>query len=394
MQPLSAVTVLDFTQFLAGPYCTMLLGDLGANVIKIEKPGTGEVYRSYGPKFIQGESTSFLSLNRNKKSVTINLKDPRGISLAFKLVGRADVLVENFTPGTMEKLGLGFVETSQANPGLIYCSISGFGQTGPYRNRGGFDLILQGMCAMMSVTGEPDGPPVKVGYPVTDMGAGIYGAFGILAALLWRNITGKGQLVDTSLLEAGLSWALLPAGNYFADGEIPKRLGSASPQNAPYEAFETRDGYINVGTGNEKLWFRFCEVLGLSPLTQDPRFEDNPSRVKNQRELAKAIAPMMRRKTTDEWLQLLREVGIPCGPVYNLEEALKDPQVLSRNMVLEFDHPKGGRIRSLGFPVKFSESEFCVREHPPLLGKHNQEVFSSLGLSPSEINELQNEGVI
>lgn len=394
MQSLAGITVLDFAQFLAGPYCTMLLGDLGAEVIKIEKPGTGEVYRSYGPKFIRGESTSFLSINRNKKSVTINLKDPRGVSLARRLVARTDVLVENFTPGTMDRLGLGFDEAAKANPRLVYCSISGFGQTGPYRDRGGFDLILQGMSGMMSVTGESDGPPVKVGYPVTDMGAGIYGAFGILAALLSRNITGKGQLVDTSLLEAGLSWASLPAGSYFADGEIPRRLGSASPQNAPYEAFETSDGYINVGTGNQKLWLKFCEVLGISHLTQDPRFRDNPSRVKSQRELAKEIEPMMQRKTTREWMELLGEAGIPCGPVYNLEEALRDPQVLSRDMVIEFDHPNIGKVKSLGFPVKFSESEFRVRKYPPLLGEHNHEIFTSLGLSGTEIDELERDGVI
>lgn len=393
MLPLEGITVLDFSQFLAGSYCAMLLGDLGANVIKIEKPGTGEEYRSYGPKFIRAESTSFLSVNRNKKSLTLNLKDPRGVSIALKLIEKADVLIENFKPGVMEKLGLGFPYASKINPKLIYCSISGFGQTGPYRSRGGFDLILQGMSGMMDVTGEPDGPPEKVGYPVTDMGAGIYGAFGILAGMLYRNITGRGQWVDTSLLEAGLSWALLPAGNYFADGEIPKRLGSASPQNAPYQAFETGDDYINVGTGNEKLWVKFCEILGLMNLVKDPRFMDNASRVKNQRELAKEIEPAMKQKTTKEWLELLSDGEIPCGPIYNLEQALNDPQVLSRKMVVEFEHPRAGRVRSLGFPIKFSDSEFCVREHPPLLGEHNLEILTSLGLTRTEIAELERQGV-
>jgi formyl-CoA transferase/CoA:oxalate CoA-transferase len=372
----------------------MLLGDMGANVIKIEKPDTGEEYRTYGPKFIRGESTSFLSVNRNKKSLTLNLKDPRGVSIALKLVGRADVLIENFKPGVMEKLGLGFSETSKVNPKLIYCSISGFGQTGPYRDRGGFDLILQGMSAMMSVTGEEDGPPVKVGYPVTDLGAGIYGTIGILAALLSRNITGSGQWVDTSLLEAGIAWSLLPAGNYFADGEVPKRLGSASPQNAPYQAFETEDGYINVGTGNDRLWIKFCEVTRLEELTKDPRFQNNALRVKNQKELAKAIEPAMKRKTTREWTHLLDEAGIPCGPIYNLDEALADPQVLSRKMVVEYDHPKAGRVKSIGFPIKFSHAEFRVRKYPSLLGEHNQEILSSLGLSQEEIGQLRREKVI
>ena len=394
MQPLDGITVLDFTQFLAGSYCAMLLGDLGANVIKIEKPETGEVYRTYGPKFIQGESTSFLSVNRNKRSLTLNLKDPRGVSLALRLIEKADVLVENFKPGVMEGLGLGFAQASKVNPRLIYCSISGFGQTGPYRNRGGFDLVLQGMSGMMSVTGEADGPPVKVGYPVTDMGAGIYGAFGILAALIYRNTTGRGQWVDTSLLEAGLAWSLLPAGNYFADGEIQKRSGSASSQNAPYQAFETSDGFINLGTGNEKLWIKFCEVIGLQHLPSEPRFKNNALRVENQRDLAKEIEPVMKRKTTREWMKLLDEVEIPCGPIYTIGEALNDPQVLSRKMVVEYDHPKAGKVKSLGFPVKLSESEFRVRQHPPLLGEHNLEILASLGLSQAEIDQLVRDKAI
>ncbi len=393
MELLSEITVLDFGQFLAGSYCAMLLGDLGANVIKIEKPGTGEEYRTYGPKFIRGESTSFLSVNRNKKSLTLNLKDPRGVSIALKLVERADVLVENFKPGVMDKLGLGFSETSKVNPKLIYCSISGFGQTGPYRDRGGFDLILQGMSGMMSVTGEEEGPPVKVGYPVTDLGAGIYGTIGILAALLSRPITGKGQWVDASLLEAGLAWALLPAGNYFADGEVPKRLGSASPQNAPYQAFETEDGYLNVGTGNDRLWIKFCEVVGPEELKKDPRFKNNALRVKNQKELAKALEPAMKQKATREWMRLMDEAGIPSGPIYNLDEALSDAQVLSRDMVVEYGHPKAGRVRSVGFPIKFSEEEFRVRQYPPLLGEHNREILASLGLSQAEIDQLEHEKV-
>jgi crotonobetainyl-CoA:carnitine CoA-transferase CaiB-like acyl-CoA transferase len=394
MKLLEGITVLDFTQFLAGSYCAMLLGDMGAKVIKIERPGTGEVYRTYGPKFIGGESTSFLSVNRNKKSLTLNLKDPRAVSLALRLVERADVLIENFTPGAMEKLGLGYVEASEANPGLIYCSISGFGQTGPYRNRGGFDLILQGMSGMMSVTGEPDGPPEKVGYAVTDMGAGMFGAIGVLAALLARGGTGKGQWVDTSLLEAGLAWSLLPAGNFFADGEIQQRSGSASPQNAPYQAFETSDGFINVGTGNERLWVKFCEILGLMELTRDPRFGDNASRVKNQKELEREIAPVMKRKTTQEWMKLLDAGGIPAGPIYDIGEALADPQTLSRGMVVEYDHPKAGRVKGVGFPIKFSGDEFKVKKAPPILGEHNYEILASLGLTEAEIKDLEREGVI
>jgi crotonobetainyl-CoA:carnitine CoA-transferase CaiB-like acyl-CoA transferase len=394
MKLLEGMTVLDFTQFLAGSYCAMLLGDMGAKVIKIEKPETGEVYRTYGPKFIGGESTSFLSVNRNKKSLTLNLKDPRAISIALRLVARADVLIENFTPGAMEKLGLGYGEASKANPRLIYCSISGFGQTGPYRSRGGFDLILQGMSGMMSVTGEADGPPMKVGYAVTDMGAGMFGAIGVLAALISRDKTGRGQWVDTSLLEAGIAWSLLPAGNFFADGEIQQRSGSSSPQNAPYQAFETSDGFINVGTGNERLWIKFCEILGLMGLTGDPRFRDNASRVRNQKELEKEIAPVMKRKTTEEWTRLLDGGGIPAGPIYDIGQALTDPQATSRKMVVEYDHPKAGRVKGVGFPIKFSEAEFEVKNPPPLLGEHNREILASLGLTEAEIENLEREGVI
>jgi crotonobetainyl-CoA:carnitine CoA-transferase CaiB-like acyl-CoA transferase len=394
MKHLEGITVLDFTQFLSGSYCAMLLGDLGADVIKIEKPEVGEVYRTYGPKFVGGESTSFLSVNRNKKSLTLNLKDPRAVAIALKLVEKADVLVENFKPGVMENLGLGFAEAGGRNPGLVYCSISGFGQTGPYRGRGGFDLILQGMSGMMDVTGESDGPPAKVGYPVTDMGAGVYGAFGIMAALYAREKTGKGQWVDTSLLEAGLAWSLLPAGNYFADGEVPKRLGSSSPQNAPYQAFETADGYLNVGTGNDRLWVRFCGILDLGELPQDPRFRDNASRVKNQRELSRALAPAMKRKKTAEWLPLLEEAGIPSGPIYTLDEALRDPQVLDRGMVVEYDHPSAGKVKTLGFPIKFSGEPFEVENPPPLLGEDNEAILLALGYTKAEVEAFAKEGVL
>ena len=394
MKLLDGITVLDFTQFLAGSYCAMLMGDMGAKVVKIERPQTGEVYRNYGPKFIGGESTSFLSVNRNKKSLTLNLKDPEAVSLALKLISRADILVENFTPGAMEKLGLGYGAASQANPALIYCSISGFGHTGPYRNRGGFDLILQGMSGIMHVTGEADGPPVKVGYAVTDLGAGMFGALGILAALVARQKTGKGKRVDTSLLEAGLAWSILTAGNYFADGEIQQRSGSTSPQNAPYQAFETADGFINVGTGNDRLWVKFCGILDLTELPKDPRFKDNASRVKNQKNLEREIAPAMKQKTTREWVELLEQSGIPAGPIYDIAEALSDPQALSRDMVVGYDHPKAGRVKTVGFPIKFSNEEYEISNPPPLLGQHNEEILLSLGCTKGEINKLKRKGVI
>jgi crotonobetainyl-CoA:carnitine CoA-transferase CaiB-like acyl-CoA transferase len=394
MQMLEGIRVVEFTQFLAGSYCAMLLGDMGAEVIKIERPGTGEVYRTYGPKFVGGESTSYLSVNRNKKSLTLNLKDSRAADIALKLIEKADVVVENFTPDAMGKLGLGYPATSKLNPGLIYCSISGFGQTGPYRSRGGFDLVLQGMSGMMSVTGDADRPPAKVGYAVTDMGAGMFGCIGVLAALVARNQTGKGQWIDTSLLEAGLAWSLLPAGNFFADGEVQQRSGSASPQNAPYQAFETNDGFINIGTGNERLWSKFCDLLELPELPRDPRFKDNASRVRNQKELERALAPAIKRNTTATWMKLLEEAGIPAGPIYDIREALLDPQAQSRNMVVEYEHPKAGKVRTVGFPIKFSGFEFEVRHYPPLLGEHNREILLSLGLTEAEILRLKKEEVI
>lgn len=394
MLPLEGVKVLDFTQFLSGPFTTMLLGDLGADVIKIEKPDGGEIYRSYGPKFINGESTSFLSANRNKRSLTINMKSAESRDVLRRLVEKADILVENFKPGTMKKLGLDYETASRINPRLVYCSISGYGQTGPYRNRGGFDLVAQAMSGMMSVTGEPGRPPVKVGYPVADMGAGMYAAIGILAAYIGAQRTGKGQWVDASLLEAALSWALLPAGNYYVDGEIPGPLGSASPQNAPYQGFTTKDGAFVVGTGNDELWVRFCEIFGLEHLARDPRYSTNALRVKNQFELAEAIQAEIGKWRTEDCLSRLNEDGIPCGPIYRLDEALKDPQVVDRGMVVEMDHPVAGKVKTLGMPVKLSENPFQVRRHPPRLGEHNEEILRELGFSEAEVSWFKSNKVI
>jgi crotonobetainyl-CoA:carnitine CoA-transferase CaiB-like acyl-CoA transferase len=372
----------------------MLFADLGAEVLKLERPDGGDVYRNYGPKFIHSESTSFLAVNRNKKSIAVNLKNPDGREIARTLAQKSDVVVENFKQGTMEKLGLDYSSLAKENPRLIFCSISGFGRTGPYSDRGGFDLILQGMSGIMSVTGEPDRPPAKVGVPITDIGAGIFATVGILAALIARNSTGKGQVVDASLLEAGLGFSTLSAINFFADGQAPPRLGSASSQNAPYQAFPTKDGFINVGTGNEELWRKFCSVLWIEDLVEDPRFHDNVSRVKNQFELAAEITPAIKKMTTKECWDLFTKAGIPSGPIYDIGEAVADPHVTARNMILDYKHPEAGRVQNIAFPVKLSEIETGVYRVPPELGEHTREVLTKAGYAKEELDRLEKDGVI
>ncbi len=395
MKPLSGYKVLDFTQFLSGPYCTMLLGDLGAEVIKVEKPTDGEVYRTYGPKFINGVSSSFIGVNRNKKSIALNLKSEAAREIIQRLVKEVDIVVENFKAGTMEKLGLSYETLKEHNDKLIYCSISGFGQTGPYKNRGGFDLIVQGMSGIMSVTGEADGPPVKVGFPISDMGASVYAAVAILSAIIHRGKTGKGQYLDVSMLDASLAWATLPIANYYADGEVPNRLGSASPQNAPYQAFKTKDSYINVGTGNQHLWEKLCHILDVEYLIKDNRFTDNALRVKNQSELAGILEKEFEKKDSTHWIEVLNEAGIPTGPIFDLKEALEDPQVVDREVIITADHPVAGKVKMMGLPFKSTAVDFNQATAPPLLGENTADVLKSLGgYSADEIDKLKSEGVI
>jgi crotonobetainyl-CoA:carnitine CoA-transferase CaiB-like acyl-CoA transferase len=333
MNCLDGIKVIDMTQFLSASYCTQILGDLGADVIKIEKPGQGEVYRTYGPKFINGESTSFLALNRNKRSLALDIKKPEARKILYRLAETADVLVENFRPGTLKKYSFDYDSLQNVNPRLIYCSVSGFGQTGPYASKGGFDLTAQAMSGLMYVTGEKDGPPVKVGYPITDIGGGMYAALGILAALIGREKTGKGQLVDTSLFESGVSWGMMAGLNYFADGSIQGRMGSASPQNAPYQAFTVKDGAFTMGTGNDVLWEKFCEVFDMTYLLQDERYKDNASRVENQASLAAEIEKVLINYTVEECLEKLDSVGIPCGPINSIDKVMNDSHVKDRGLI-------------------------------------------------------------
>ncbi|HLN13497.1 MAG TPA: CoA transferase [bacterium] len=393
MRSLDDLTVVDLTRALAGPYCTMMLADLGARVLKIETPDGGDDTRGWGPPFIRGESAYFMSINRNKSSVTLNLRDARARDVLWRLLGRADVLVENFRPGAMDRLGLGYEAVHAALPRLVYCSISGFGQTGPYRERAAYDLIVQGMGGLMGITGEPDGAPMRVGVAVADICAGMFAAYAVLAALRVRDRTGRGQWVDASMLDGQVAWMTYMAANYFATGRDPERVGSAHTNLVPYQPFRTRDGFVNVAVGSEGLWQRFCAALEF-PLVADPRFATNAGRVARRRELLDLLEPIFATHTTAEWVSRLLEHGVPAGPIARMHEVMEDPQVLARGMVVELEHPRAGRIRVNGVPVKLSETPGDVRTPPPALGEHTDAVLRELGLRPDEVAALRRDGAI
>src|SRR4030081_2987185 len=356
MGPLTGLKVVDLTHVMAGPTCTLMLADMGAAVIKIEKIPAGDDTRYMIPPRIGDGAASFLMMNRNKKGIALDLKTPGGAKVLRRLIGKADVLVENFGPGVMDRLGFGYEETSKANPALIYCSLSGFGRTGPYQHRRGFDLIAQAMSGIMSFTGEgPQGPPVKCGAPLSDITAGILAAMGILAAYAHRLKTGQGQWAETSLFEAALVQTYWQAAIALATGVAPKAMGSAHPLNAPYQAFEASDKWIVVGGANQKHWLRTLEVLGTTELADDPRFVTGADRLANLRALEDLLSARFRTKPADYWLSALEEVGVPCGPVNDMLQALADPQTIAREMVVELEHSSLGRVKTLGLPIKFSE---------------------------------------
>ena len=394
MQPLDDLLVLDLTRALSGPYCTLMLADMGARVIKIETPDGGDDTRGWGPPFVHGESSYFLGINRNKESLTLNLKHPDGQEVFRRLVGRADVLVENFRPGTMDRLGFGYETVRALNDRLIYAAISGFGQDGPYRERVAYDLILQGIGGLMGTTGEEGGPPVKVGVAVTDIAAGMFAAYGILAALRARDRVGRGQLVDASMLDSQVAWLTYQAGYYFATGENPRRLGSAHPSLVPYQAFRTRDGYLNVAVGSEAIWARFVLAVGTPHLGDDPRFATNPDRVRHREILLPLLEPIFGTKTTLEWSRILEAAGVPAGPIYLLSDLFDDPQVRHRHMVVEMTHPKAGRIKQTGIPLKLSETPGRLASPPPLLGEHTDRILSELGFSDAQRLMMRADGAI
>ncbi|HET6948247.1 MAG TPA: CoA transferase, partial [bacterium] len=376
--------VIDLTRALAGPFCTVMLSDLGARVIKVETPDGGDDTRGWGPPFIGAESAYFLGVNRNKESLTLNLKDPRGRDILLRLLTRAGVLVENFRPGIMDRFGLGYAALHERFPRLVYASISGFGQDGPYRERTAYDLILQGMGGVMGITGEEGGPPVKVGVAIADICAGMYAAYGILAALRVRERAGQGQLVDASLLDGQVSWLTYAAGYYFATGQSPERLGSGHPTIVPYQAFQTADGYVNVAVGSEAIWRRFAELVDPR-LLDDPRYATNRHRVAHRKELVGHLAGLLRRKTTRQWTEAFDAAGVPCGPILTVEEVFADPQVAQRSMLQEVDHATVGRVKQTGLPVKLSDTPGRIRSAPPALGQHTESVLSELGLDAPAI---------
>src|SRR5579875_1032751 len=395
MPALEGIKIVDLTEYLSGPYCTMMLADLGADVIKIEEPGRGDGSRQWGPPFLGGESAYFLSVNRNKRSLALNLKSEQGREVLTKLVSESDVLIENFRPGIAETLGIDYEELRKTNPGLIYCSISGFGQEGPYRNRPSYDIVGQAMSGLMSITGEKDGGPVKVGIAIADICAGMFATIGILAALTARNTTGVGQRIDISLLDGLVSWLSHQAGYYFATAKNPERLGTAHPTIAPYQAFRASDGfYFVLAVGNDSIWARFCNAVGIDALASDSRFVKNSDRAKNREQLVSMLENLFSKKTRAEWLEIINAGGVPCAPILTLSQVFQDPQVLFRQMVEEVSHMKAGKIRVVASPVKMSDSPFSVRFPPPLLGESTEEILSSLGYSTEQIKKFKNAKVV
>jgi CoA:oxalate CoA-transferase len=391
MKPLEGIRVIDLSRVLAGPYCSMLLADLGAQVIKVEEPLQGDEARQVGP-FVKGVSAYFMSLNRGKKSLTLNLKHPSGRALFFDLARRSDVLLENFRPGTMEHLGLGYDAVREVNPRLIYASLSGFGQTGPYASRRAFDIIVQGMGGMMSITGQPGGPPVRVGAAVGDLGAGLFTAIGILSALQARERTGAGQQVDIAMLDCQVALLEYAIVRYTTTGEVPGPLGTRHPWITPFEAFEAKDGAIVIGVGT-KHWQRFCDKLGLPNLAEDPRFATNALRTEHYELLRPIVAEVIRTKTVTDWIREMEEIGIPCGPINRVDRVVADPQVRARQMIVEVEHQGVGPVRMAGCPVKLSETPGGIQGPAPALGEHTQEVLTTvLGYSAAQTEEFRRAG--
>jgi crotonobetainyl-CoA:carnitine CoA-transferase CaiB-like acyl-CoA transferase len=392
MGPLAGVRVLELAQVMAGPVCGLMLADLGADVVKVEKTPDGDDTRRYDRPSVNGESAPFMMLNRGKRGIALDLKSAGGREALRRMARRADVLLENFRTGALAKLGLGYAELRAANPQLVYCSITGWGASGPYAARGGFDLVAQGASGLMSYTGEPGREPAKVGSPVTDINAGILAALGIASAYAHRLRTGEGQYVDTSLFEAGLQQSYWHAAVYFATGESPGPSGSAHLLAAPYQAFRSRDGWIAIGGANQANWERIARVLGAPEWLADARFRTNAERMRHRAALAAAINERLASRASRDWLAALEAAGVPCGPIHTVGEALSDPQALARGMVLELEHPRAGRTRAVGPPIKFSATASDNRRPAPLLGEHTREVLADYGFAPAEIESLLSSG--
>ena len=389
---LEGMKIVDCSQVLAGPFCTMLLADMGADVIKIEKPGAGDDTRHMGPPFVSGESAAFLAMNRNKRSVVLDFKQKGGLEAARRLASDADVMIENYRAGTMDRLGLGYEEMSAANPALIYCSISGFGRTGPYSKRAGYDLIAQGMSGLMSITGMPDSPPVKVGVPMADLNAGMFAVYGILSAYIHRLKTGQGQYLEVSLLESALAYMVWESGIYFTTGDVSLPLGSAHRLSAPYQSLKTRDGYINVGAPNDTNWERLAHTMGRVDLLEDDRFTDNAGRMANRADLEVELECTLTEHDTAHWLEKFDRAGFPAGPVLDMEQVWNNEQVQARNMDVELAHPAAGAVRHIGLAAKLYGTPGRMDRPAPTMGQHTDEVLAEAGYSTAEIEELRSSG--
>jgi crotonobetainyl-CoA:carnitine CoA-transferase CaiB-like acyl-CoA transferase len=392
--PLTGVRVVDLTRALAGPYCTLVLGDLGADVLKIEQPGSGDETRGWGPPFIADQSAYFISINRNKKSVTLDLKQAGGLEILTRLVAGADVLVENFRPGTLARLGLSYQQAHALNPGLIYCSISGFGQDGPRASQPAYDQIVQGLSGAMSLTGPVEGPPSKFGIAISDIGAGMWAAMAIGMALFHRERTGLGQWIDTSMLGGLVALLTFQAGRYFATGSVPGLGGNKHPTIAPYETFKTADGWLNVACGNEGHWQRFCRALGLEDLLADPRFATNRDRIGNRPALNARLDPHIASLKTADAVAALEAAEVPAGPVFTLDQVFADPQAQHLELLQTLEHPTAGQVSVTGFPWRLSDSPAEMRLPPPCLGQHTDEVLAELGYDAEAIDQLRAAGAV
>lgn len=402
--PLSGITVLDLTRILAGPFCTQLLGDLGADVIKIERPGAGDDTRRFGPPFLRGadgeetkESAYFMGANRNKRSVALDISRPEGQAVVRRLAGKSDVLVENFKKGNLGRYGLGHEDLKAENPGLVYCSVTGFGQTGPYADRPGYDPLIQAMGGIMSVTGEPDGVPMKAGVPIADLMAGMYATVAICAALRSRECDGRGQYIDIGMLDTQVAWLSIQAMNYLVGGSNPERLGNGHPNIVPYQVFETADGHIMLTIGNDAQFQRFCEFAGVPALAADERFATNAGRVRNRDALIPQMRPVLAAKPSAHWLENLERLSIGCGPINTVEQVFADPQVKDRGMAIAMPHAAlgGAPVPLVASPLRFSETPVTYRQAPPVLGEHTEDVLRGvLGMEDGEIDALRKAGAM
>jgi formyl-CoA transferase/CoA:oxalate CoA-transferase len=392
MRPLEGITILDLTRVLSGPYCTMLLADMGARVVKIEQPGKGDDTRAWGPPFLEGESAYFLSINRNKESVTLDFKQPEGQAVLRRLIAKSDVLVENFRPGTLTKLGFDYKALAAQHPRLVYCSVSGFGQTGPRRNEPGYDAVMQAEGGLMSITGPPDGQPFRLGVAIADIVTGMFAAYGVSMALFAREKTGRGQEVDVAMLDSVAALLTYQAGSYFATGQVPARLGNRHPSIVPYETFAAADGDFVLAVGTDDQWRRFREVANLP---DDPGYATNHQRVTSYDEFRPLVADALRRQPRQHWIERLTAAGVPCGSVRNFKELFDDPQIEAREMIARIEHSTIGSLRALGLPVKLSDTPGAVRTPPPLLGQHTDAVLArDLGMSAEAIAGLRRQNVI